>query len=66
MLVKSEIPAKNHTDYYVMRLAILPLTYRNREKKLEAVSDAAQLAGAISDDATHTVAGVYRLIERTE
>ena len=38
------------TEQDIMRLAIMPLTYRDRDRKQEAVSDAAQLAGGIADD----------------
>ena len=35
---------------------IMPLTYRDRSRKQEAVSDAAQLASGISDDGTRRMA----------
>ena len=38
------------TEQDVMRLVIMPLTYLDRKRKQEAVSDAAQLAGGIASD----------------
>ena len=40
----------------IMKLVIMPLTYPDRKKKQEAVSDAAQLAGAIEDDRARMMA----------
>ncbi len=47
---------KTITDEDVMKLSICPLTYKDDNKKQEAVSDAAQLASAIEDDSLRTMA----------
>ena len=54
------------SDEDIMRLVILPLTYKDNKRKQEAVSDAIQLADAIEDSEIRTMvfAGILTFADK--